>query len=223
MWTSRRAVLLAAAAVAVLGSGGYALVRFTGGEPSAAPPPRVVQPGAPGQTGRTLSPQELARMSAPPHTLADTLFFQRMIPHHAQALQMTALVKGRTVSTELPLLAERISVSQQDEITQMRRWLTTRGEPQPQEHTGHAGHDQLMPGMLNDEELARLAAAQGAAFDRLFLEFMIRHHEGALVMVQQLSDGGGGIEPDSDRFAREVRVDQSIEIRRMRDLLAALN
>jgi uncharacterized protein (DUF305 family) len=224
MWTSRRAILLAVTVALVLGVGLFAAFGFGGDEPdSGPPPPRVVQPGAPGQTGRTLSPQELASLSPPRHTAADTLFFQRMIPHHAQALQMAALVKERASSPELSLFAERIAVSQKDEITQMERWLVTRREPVPAEHSGHAGHDQLMPGMLTDAELAQLTAARGVAFDRLFLEFMIRHHEGALIMVQQLSDAGGGIEPDSDRFARDVRVDQSIEIRRMRDMLATLN
>ncbi len=222
MFNSRRAVPLALAAALALGLGISATLWLSRDSADEPPPRRVVQPGAPGQSGRTLSPQELARISAPPHAPADTLFFQRMIPHHAQALQMAALVKERTASTDLPVFAERVAVSQQDEITQMQRWLTLHGEAVAPQHPGHAGHDQLMPGMLSEPELARLTRARGQEFDRLFLEFMIRHHEGALIMAQQLVEGGGGIEPESDRFAQEVRIDQSIEIRRMRDMLAAL-
>jgi uncharacterized protein (DUF305 family) len=218
MWTSRRAVLLAVAAALLLGLGLFVAFGPENDEPASGPPPRVVQPGAPGQSGRTLSPQEIASLSGPRHTAADTAFFQRMIPHHEQALRMAALVKERTSNPDLPLFAERIAISQRDEITLIQRWLTTHGERVTSEHAGH----ELMPGMLTEQELAQLTAARGVAFDRLFLEFMIRHHEGALVMVQQLADGGGGIEPESDRFARDVRVDQSIEIRRMRDMLATL-
>jgi uncharacterized protein (DUF305 family) len=145
-----------------------------------------------------------------------------MIPHHAQALEMTTMVAGRAASADLPRLAERIEVSQRDEIAQMERWLRDRGEALPEPHANHAGHDTLMPGMLNDEQLARLERASGAEFDRLFLELMIRHHRGAVTMVQELYADGGGVEPASDHFAREVEADQNIEISRMNDLLAKL-
>lgn len=203
------------AATALLVVGVVLAVNGKGDKASAPPTSRVVQPGAPGQSGRTLSPQELAGISAPPHTLADTLFFHHMVSHHAQALEMTALVAGRSESFDVARLAERITVSQRDEIAQIQKWLTDRAERSQAAHEG-------MPGMLNDEELAQLAAARGVAFDRLFLEFMIRHHEGALTMVQQLYANGGGLEPASDRFAREVEADQNIEIIRMRDMLAEL-
>lgn len=214
-------MLIAAAAALLLGGGVFAVVQLTGNDGPQQPPQqaRVVQPGAPGQTGRTLSPQELASMPAAPHRGADTLFFQQMIPHHGQALEMAALVNDRTASTDLPLLAQRITVSQQEEIERMRRWLTQRGEALP-EQSGHAEH--TMPGMLTDQELAQLAAARDSAFDKAFLELMIRHHEGALFMVQQLYAGGGGLDPESDRFAREIEADQTIEIQRMRDMLAEL-
>jgi uncharacterized protein (DUF305 family) len=183
---------------------------------------RVVQPGAPGQSGRSLSAEDLRSLSPPAHTPADTRFMQRMIPHHAQALGMAALVKDRTTNADLTLLARRIEVSQQDEIDQMSRWLRDRGEEVPQAHASHEGHDTLMPGMLNAEQMGQLVAARDTRFDRLFLEFMIRHHEGALAMVQELYTGGGGLEPASDRFAREVNADQTIEITRMREMLAKL-
>jgi uncharacterized protein (DUF305 family) len=199
---------------------GFAL---TGSPPDDSTGTRIVQPGAPGQPARTLSKDEVSALSPPAHTAADTLFIRRMIPHHAQALEITALVGGRGESRDLPLLAQRIEISQRDETAQMERWLKERGEQIPSPHGSHAGHDELMPGMLNDEQLSRLRQARGATFDRLFLELMIRHHEGALAMVRELYATGGGLEPASDRFAREVNADQSIEIGRMQQLLAKLN
>lgn len=185
---------------------------------AAGPPPRVVQPGAPGQSARTLAPGELAALSAPPFVAADADFMRRMIPHHAQALDLAALVPGRSAGTDVPRLAARIEASQRDEIAQMEKWLMARGQALPAPHGGHAD----VPGMVTADELAALTAAAGPAFDRMFLTLMIRHHEGALRMVADLYAAGGGLEPAADRFAREVNADQTIEIRRMRDLLAAL-
>ncbi|MDW5327489.1 DUF305 domain-containing protein [Plantactinospora sp. KLBMP9567] len=225
MFSSRRRLLIAVPAAAVaLGVGSFALLRFTGDrpdEPAAAT--RVVQPGAPGQPGRVLSPGEQSKLPPPPaHTEADVQFMQRMIAHHAQALEMTALVADRAESPEVSLLAGRIQTSQRDETTQMERWLTERGAQVPGPHTHHAGHDATMPGMLTPEELSQLRQARGREFDRLFVDFMIRHHNGALTMVQQLYAAGGGLEPATDRFAREVNADQAIEIRSLQQLLAKL-
>lgn len=183
---------------------------------------RVVQPGAPGEPGRTLSPEELASITAPPYNVADVAFFERMIPHHAQALEMAAMVPSRTSNEDIVLLARRIEVSQRDEIGLMQAWLTNRGLGVPAPHASHPGHDELMPGMLNDDQLAQLSRARGAEFDRLFLELMIYHHQGALTMANELYANGGGLEPESDRFARDVIADQSIEISRMQGLLAAM-
>ena len=107
----------------------------------------------------------------------------------------------------------------------MRRWLRTRDEPAPILHRAH-GHAHgigqgAMPGMLSDAELRRLAGARGAVFDRLFLRFMIQHHHGALVMVQRLYADNGGVESESDAFARSVDADQMIEIERMQGMLDA--
>jgi uncharacterized protein (DUF305 family) len=220
VWSRRRlAVVVAVAAVTVAAT----VTAIVKSRSDTADPegPRVVQPGAPGESGRTLSPEELASISAPAHNAADKEFFDRMIPHHFQALEMTALVTDRTSNNELRLLAERIEVSQQDEIARMQDWLTQRGLEVPQPHANHAGHDTLMPGMLNDEQLAQLAQARDAEFDQLFLEFMIYHHQGAIAMANQLYARGGGLEPESDRFAREVIADQSIEVSRMQSMLAA--
>jgi uncharacterized protein (DUF305 family) len=222
VWSRRRlaAAITAAVAVVVGLVVAIALSQRSGTQPQDGP--RVVQPGAPGESGRTLSPEELANLTAPAHNAADVEFFDRMIPHHAQALEMTALVAGRTTNNDLRLLAERIELSQEEEIARMREWLTVRGLPVPEPHANHAGHDQLMPGMLNDEQLRQLEQARGGEFDRLFLEFMIYHHQGAITMANELYARGGGLEPESDRFAREVIADQSIEISRMQQMLAQL-
>ncbi|CAN5890946.1 DUF305 domain-containing protein [soil metagenome] len=189
--------------------------------------PPVIQPGAPGEAGRQVTAEELVNGRQPRHTEADVRFMHDMLAHHAQALEMTSLVTARTRSEDIRLLAQRIEASQEDEMALMRRWLEARGEevPSADAHHGHhgaGGHHRQMPGMLTPEELARLAAATGAEFDRLFLEFMIRHHEGALVMVANLfSSEGAGQDGEIFQFASHVAADQRIEIARMRRMLAA--
>ena len=157
---------------------------------------------------------------------ADVRFMQRMIDHHAQALAMTALVPTRAATENVRVMAQRVDVSQRDEIARMRRWLAARGEHVPtsggHDH-GAGGSHAPMPGMLSPDEMRRLAEAAGAAFDRLFLESMIRHHEGALVMVAELfATDGAGQELEIFRFASDVDADQRAEIRRMRLMLQAL-
>ncbi|GAA2711172.1 DUF305 domain-containing protein [Micromonospora olivasterospora] len=220
---SRRLIISAVVATAAVGAGITIALLVDGDDPPyRAPSSHVVQPGAPGQPGRTLSGEDLSRIPPPRFTAADTLFIQGMIPHHAQALAMTALVPSRTTNPDLALLAKRIDASQREEITRMQRWLEERDVPSAGPQAGHAGHDKLMPGMLTDEQLGQLRQARGAEFDRLFLTLMIRHHQGALAMVRELYATGGGLEPASDQFAREVDADQSIEIQRMQELLARL-
>lgn len=153
----------------------------------------------------------------------DALFMQRMIPHHAQALEMTKLVPGRSSRRDVNALAERIRVSQAEEIAAMQRWLRARGHAvPPADAHAHAaaGHGELMPGMLTAAELELLARASGPGFDRLFLSLMIRHHEGALTMVQQLfATPGAGQDSEAYRFATDVDADQRAEIRRMKAML----
>jgi len=159
-------------------------------------------------------------------TAADFQFVRGMVEHHAQALAMTALVPERASSSEIRLLAERLDVSQRDEIAQLRDWLTRRGEPAPSDATRDHGPDHShgsMPGMRTPEQLARLKAAREAEFDRLFLEHMIAHHEGALVMIRELfAAPGAGQNPEIFRFASEIETDQRIEITRMQQMLAAI-
>jgi uncharacterized protein (DUF305 family) len=185
---------------------------------------RTVQPGAPGEGARELTDDEAAALGSPEHTPADTAFVQGMIEHHRQALTMAALVGGRSARDDIPLLAERITVAQEGEIELLEQWLTDRGEEVPDEAApgeAHDGHGP-MPGMATAEQLDGLEAAQGAAFDRLFLVLMIAHHQGALTMVDELYAAGGGLEPAADGFARGIEADQSIEIVRMQELLAAV-
>lgn len=184
---------------------------------------RTVQPGAPGEATRLLTVEEAAALEHVTHTAADVRFMQGMIPHHAQALEMAALIRERTDHEGLRLLGRRIEISQRDEIAWMTRWLERRDETAPMVGAGHAhglGEGDLMPGMLSREEMAALAAADGAEFDRLFLEGMIKHHQGALMMVAELfGSPGGGQETEISRFAADVDADQDMEILRMRDLL----
>ncbi len=163
-----------------------------------------------------------ADTARPRHTKADVEFMQGMIAHHGQAIVMSDLVPSRTTRVPIRMLAERITVSQRDEIGLMRTWLLDHREaaPGPDPHQMHHDGAALMPGMLTADQIAQLAAASGAEFERLFLEFMIRHHEGALTMVTKLfSTPGAGQDVDIFRFASDVGADQRAEIRRMRALL----
>ena len=189
---------------------------------------RLVAAAASAVLGITASAaaQTAADQVRPSHTKADVEFMQGMIAHHGQAIVMSDLVPARTTRVPIRMLAERITVSQRDEIKLMRTWLLDRHQEAPgaDPHQMHraAGPMTLMPGMLTSEQLDQLGAATGPQFERLFLEFMIRHHEGALTMVAKLfATPGAGQEVDAFRFASDVDADQRAEIRRMRTLLAA--
>jgi uncharacterized protein (DUF305 family) len=190
------------------------------GTTSRATGPSTIQPGAPGERSRVVTDSEVVRQRAR-HSPADVSFMTGMIVHHAQAVVMTALVPDRTQKPTIRLLARRIAASQEDEMALMTRWLTARGETAPDEHAHHGHADHVhMPGMLSDEQLAQLAGARDSEFDRLFLELMIQHHEGALVMVEQLfASETGGQEVEIFNFASHVDSDQRMEIERMRALL----
>jgi uncharacterized protein (DUF305 family) len=192
-------------------------------EATGTPAPNIVQPGAPGEPAETLTPEGLDAIDPPRHTDADVAFMQGMIHHHAQALWMTRLVEKRSRSRGISLLARRIDMSQEAEIAQMQAWLKARGEEAPILHRRH-GHAhgvgaRLMPGMLTQSEMNRLQTSRGARFDRLFLESMIRHHQGAVQMVNQLFAEDSGAEPEAGAFARHVDADQQLEIARMQRML----
>lgn len=218
--------LAAVALVALLGLAGCSSDNGSGDAATTAAEtdtaPRVVQPGAPGEGVRELTPEELEDLEPLPHTAADVQFMQYMILHHRQALRMTDLVPDRSQRGDIPLLARRIAISQEAELEQMIAWLEERDAavPPPGGEEAHAGH---LPGMLTEADLERLEASEGPRFDRRFLAAMIRHHEGALLMVQQLQEvPGAGQEPEIAVFAGHVVADQEIEIRRMETLLREL-
>ena len=186
-------------------------------------PPQLVQPGAPGKAARVIAVDQATDLSRVQHTDADVKFMQGMIGHHQQAIEMTNLLKTRTASEDMKKLAMRIDVSQEDEINMMKRWLEVRGQEIPSEHAMHMHGATLMPGMLTQEEMEKLAAAKGVEFDRLFLEGMIKHHGGALTMVKELfSVKGAGQEAEIFAFASDVDADQRMEIDRMGAMLNAI-
>ena len=185
--------------------------------------PPIVQPGAPGQPPHVISAEQAADLSHVEFTPADVKFMQGMIGHHAQALEMTALLATRTNSEDMRKLASRIEISQADEIGMMKRWLQTRGQEVPSEHAHHINGATLMPGMLTPDEMSRLAAAKSREFDRLFLEYMIKHHAGALIMVRDLfATPGAAQESEIFSFASDVDADQRMEIERMSNMLKEL-
>jgi uncharacterized protein (DUF305 family) len=170
-----------------------------------------------------ITSERAADLSHVQHTPADVRFMQGMIGHHAQAIEMTDLLETRTARDDMRLLGRRIALSQADEIAMMRQWLAARGQQPPDAHAHHAPGAPLMPGMLTAEEMARLAAARGSDFDRLFLEYMIKHHDGALAMVHDLfATPGAGQEADIFAFASDVDADQRMEIDRMGAMLKEL-
>ena len=184
---------------------------------------QVIQPGAPGQASREISASKSATEAQLSHTEADVKFMQGMIGHHAQAIEMSALVPSRTAREEMRLLAKRIDVSQADEIKMMQEWLQRRSQTLPDPHAHHQPGATLMPGMLSQDEMARLGTAKGDEFDRLFLQGMIKHHMGALTMVQELfASPGAGQESDIFAFASDVDADQRMEIDRMGTMLATI-
>ncbi|MEM9532599.1 MAG: DUF305 domain-containing protein [Pseudomonadota bacterium] len=185
----------------------------------------IVQPGAPGEAGRQLSAEEAVDITSTSHSPDDTQFMQDMIPHHNQAVQMSALVPDRTNLPELLDLAGRIDASQQGEIEFMQQWLRDRGETVPDPAAHHAMHtDHRMAGMASPEQMAELATLTGTEFDRLFLQLMIPHHEGAITMVDDLLEQpGAAYDPILFEFTSDIVNDQTAEIERMNALLASLS
>ena len=206
--------------------GRVALLVFLAGQPAIgmADAP-IVQPGAPGEAVKELSPEEAIAIANTSHSAADSQFMQDMIPHHHQAIQMAALVADRTNRQELIDVAGRINASQDDEIKFMQDWLRERGEPVPEPTAHHAMHTtHTMAGMATPEQMAELAAAQGAAFDRLFLTLMIAHHEGAVRMVEELLElPGSAYDAVLFEFTSDITNDQTAEIERMHALLIGLS
>ena len=201
---------------------GMAFLSLGAASTQAQPP--IVQPGAPGEPSRTISAAEASDLAGIRFTEADVRFMQGMISHHAQALEMTALLDTSTASDAMRATALRIELSQEDEIEMMQDWLRERGQDVTAVDAHHAEGFQPMPGMLTAEEMASLAGAEGVAFDRLFLELMIKHHRGAVTMVENLLRQPGAAQ-DSVLFGftSDVVADQTAEINRMDAMMAGLS
>jgi uncharacterized protein (DUF305 family) len=182
-------------------------------------------PSSSGAPVLTPAAQAKADGGVMPYTKADVQFMQGMIGHHAQAVVMAAWAQTHGARGDVKILAGRIDVAQRDEIAFMQRWLKERHQTVPDadlagEHAMMDMPGMLMPGMLTSEQMAQLDKAKGPEFDRLFLTFMMQHHQGALTMVDKLfSSPGGGQELYVFRFASDVGADQTTEIDRMRTML----
>ncbi|MFA5909677.1 MAG: DUF305 domain-containing protein [Vicinamibacterales bacterium] len=187
-----------------------------------APTTQILQPGAPGQETRTISTAQATDLSKVRFTPADSRFMQGMIGHHAQAVEMVALIPSRTQNQYMKMLGQRIDISQADEMNMMRKWLEVRGQAIPGPHSHHEPGG-MMPGMLTPEEMTALGNAKGVEFDRLFLLGMIKHHMGAITMVDELfKTPGAGQDGEIFAFASDVDSDQRMEIDRMGAMLKEL-
>ena len=214
--------------------------------PRATPVPELI-PLEVGPSSPSAIAQARADSARLPYTAADIQFMVGMIGHHAQAIEMSKMAPSHGASPTIRVLAGRIINAQQDEIILMQRWLRDRNQVPPMimptlpaadgamDHSQHMGHDMagmsgmagmnhaMMPGMLSVDQMQQLDRARGAEFDRLFLTFMIQHHEGATSMVSSLfATDGAGQDEAVFKFASDVNVDQTTEIARMRLLLSAL-
>lgn len=176
--------------------------------------PGVVAPGRPGEPARTLSAEE-AREETGQDTAnsADFRYAQMMIEHHAQALVMTELAPERASRSTVKRLAERIAAGQKPEIGAMEGWLKRNGGDKRKQHHDHSG----MPGMATEAQLKELRGAEGKAFDKLFLELMITHHQGAITMATEALTEGNDI--FVEEMASDVVAQQTVEIDRMRGMM----
>ena len=185
----------------------------------------IIQPGAPGSTPKEVDAETAIDIANTSHTAADVKFMQGMIIHHNQALMMSRLAVPSTNNQEILDLAGRIDVSQEDEISFMQDWLKEREEKAPNPEAEHSKHEHhKMAGMASPEEMDQLANSRGTDFDRLFLQLMISHHDGALEMVKDLKEQpGSAYDPVLNEFVSDIVNDQSVEIERMNSLLIGLS
>ena len=210
---------------------GVLMATAAAGCQSAARPPAMMPPREGAIPLSTIvDPEARPELVRQPYSPADVKFMSGMIPHHAQAVVMAGWAQKNGASPAVQLMCERMLISQRDEIAMMRTWLRDRGLPVPaadathmtMEHDGMK-HDMLMPGMLNEAEMAALNKARGKNFDKLFLIGMIKHHQGAIGMVEELMASHGAAQDDQIYlFASDVQADQEAEIERMQIMLEAL-
>ena len=197
-------------------------------QPVEAPATVVPEPRAVSTTPERIA-EARADSARIPYTAGDVKFMTDMIGHHAQAIRLSRLAPTHDAGPQVRILAARIINAQLDEIFNMQQWLADREQPWPHVtadgtlHGGHASHHAMMPGMLTEDQIRQLDAARGIEFDRLFLTFMIQHHQGAVAMVKELLSGGGAAHNDTVfRLAGDINVDQTTEIARMRKMLAEI-
>ena len=194
----------------------------------------TIHTNPPGENNKSIhqpTPEQRALGIYQPWSDADIEFMTGMIPHHAQAVIMAGWAESHGARKDIRILCERMVVGQADEILSMQTWLKDRGLPVPDGKStrmrmkmGGMEHDMLMPGMLSDEEMAALDNARGAEFDRLFLTGMMKHHQGAIDMVDELFKAYGAAQDDVIyKFASDVHTDQTIEIEVMRKMLESMN
>jgi uncharacterized protein (DUF305 family) len=185
----------------------------------------IIQPGAPGLPSKTLTPEVATSIANTSFSSADVIFMQEMIIHHQQALEMSILASDRTNNESVLDLAERIKVSQDDEMLFMSDWLIERSKTAPDlehKHHHHTGHN--MMGMATSDQMRELRSSKGTEFDRLYLTLMIQHHDGAVKMVEHLRDQpGSAYDASLDEFVSDVENDQAAEIERMNGLLVGLS
>ena len=143
----------------------------------------------------------------------DIMFAQMMIPHHQQAVDMSTLAETRTTNPEVLALAKQIKDAQAPEIKQMTAWIESSGS------STDMGHDMGMGGMLTDEQMTALENAQGAAFDKLYLEGMIGHHQGALQMAKMIENSDNA---EAKQLAANIMKSQSAEIDKMKQMLEGM-
>ena len=193
---------------------------FQSPPPTQVPKPAIVQPGSPGKASTVVT--TVPKFNDNHFIEADVKFMQGMIHHHAQALVMVKLIPTHTKSPELAAMGQKIQLSQSGEIEAMTEWLTSRKQTVPMMMADGSVMDHgdaPMPGMLTPAQMKALESARDAAFDELFLTGMIQHHKGALTMVAELREAGGGKELNIGDFLNEVDNDQRMEIVRMYGLL----
>jgi uncharacterized protein (DUF305 family) len=189
----------------------FALLAGCSSEPDVAP---VIAPDTPGGSAPTVAPSDVSGAIPPPPNDADRDYVSMMITHHEQALAMTRFVPERAQNETVKGLADRIRYSQEPEIGAMKQWQRTFNAISAHEDHGS------MPGMATQEQLTALGAARGKDFDRMFLELMIKHHEGALKMATDVRSAGTNVQVEE--MADDVVATQSDEINRMKALLPTL-
>ncbi|KXK60107.1 hypothetical protein AWW66_20595 [Micromonospora rosaria] len=214
-------VLVAGVAVAVglsrdepepTASAGPAPIQLSSAPDVTAP---VVIPGRPGQSASTVPSNEFSPRPAPPYNAADVRFVSMMIPHHEQALVMARLAPERAGNTQIAAIADRILAAQGPEIKALEAWLESKGLKR---EAATAQHGHGMAGMQSPEAMKSLEAARGAAFDKMFVDMMSAHHQGAITMALEAQTLG--VDPIVNETATSTAVEQRVEIQRMKEALA---